>query len=142
MYRRYEPPKRQQGQMQQSKSNNYGQPNNKSPSAVNGQRNGVNANSRNSVHKNQNTSEKTEKNREEKKQKRIKNGSDLLTGFIPKSIYNPDTRKVLGFLTAEDLLLAALILLLIDESDEESDNSILIYALLYILIEGHVDLPF
>lgn len=65
-----------------------------------------------------------------------------LTKLIPQSLYNPETGKVLGMLSAEDLLIVALILLLIDGGDEASDNSFLIYALLYILLSDHIDLPF
>ena len=62
--------------------------------------------------------------------------------LIPQSLYNPQTSKILGFLSAEDLLLLGLIFLLLDSGDESEDNSMLIYALLYILISGHMDLPF
>ena len=68
--------------------------------------------------------------------------SHPLTNFIPQSVYNPETGKVLGFLSAEDLLIAALILLIIDSGDDSGDNSFLIYALLYVLISDHIDLPF
>ena len=68
--------------------------------------------------------------------------SHPIAKLIPQSIYNPETGKVLGFLSAEDLLIAALILLLIDSGDDENDNSMLIYALVYILISEHIDLPF
>lgn len=67
--------------------------------------------------------------------------AQLLTKFIPQSVYNPETGKILGFLSAEDLLIAALILLLIDNGDDEEDNSMLIFALVYILLSGHMDLP-
>ncbi len=65
-----------------------------------------------------------------------------VTKFIPQSVYNPQTGKILGFLSAEDLLLLGLIFLLLDSGDECEDNSMLIYALLYILLSGHMDLPF
>ncbi len=65
-----------------------------------------------------------------------------VTKFIPQSVYNPQTGKILGFLSAEDLLLLGLIFLLLDSGDECEDNSMLIYALLYILLSGHIDLPF
>lgn len=73
-----------------------------------------------------------------------KNSSPVspLLKFIPQSIYNPDTEKVLGFLSAEDLLIVALILLLIDNRDSDEDNSLLIYALVYILISDRINLPF
>ena len=44
-------------------------------------------------------------------------------------------------MSAEDLLLAALILVLLDNKCEDEDNSMLIYALLYILLSDHIDLP-
>lgn len=65
-----------------------------------------------------------------------------LLKFIPQSIYNPETGKVLGILSAEDLLIAALILVLIDNRDDGEDNSLLIYALVYILISDRINLPF
>lgn len=65
-----------------------------------------------------------------------------LMKFIPQSLYNPETGKVLGFLSTEDLFVAALILLFIDNGDECEENSMLIYALLYILLSEHIDLPF
>lgn len=65
----------------------------------------------------------------------------MLTRFIPQSVYNPETGKVLGFMSAEDLLIAALIILIIDSSDEETDNTMLVYPLIYILISDHIDLP-
>ena len=68
--------------------------------------------------------------------------SHPVTKFIPQSIYNPQTGKILGFLSAEDLLILGLIFLLLDSGDECEDNSMLIYALLYILLSGHMDLPF
>lgn len=65
----------------------------------------------------------------------------LLLKFIPQSLYNPETGKVLGFMSAEDLLIAALILVLLDNSDGERENTMLVYALLYVLISDHIDLP-
>ncbi len=82
--------------------------------------------------------------REESSHRSGKKGSFFgLTGLIPQSLYNPETGKVLGFLSAEDLLLVALILMILDGGDEqEGDNVLLVYALLYILISEHIDLPF
>ena len=45
-------------------------------------------------------------------------------------------------MSAEDLLIAALILVLLDNSDGERENTMLVYALLYVLISDHIDLPF
>lgn len=61
-----------------------------------------------------------------------------LFGLIPPSLYNPETKKVLGFLSAEDLLLIALIFLFLD--NEDNDDPMIIYALLYILLSDYVDL--
>ncbi len=65
-----------------------------------------------------------------------------LTKFIPQSVYDPKSGKVLGFLSAEDLLLVALILLMLDTDEAEGENSMLVYALIYILIAEYIDLPF
>lgn len=56
--------------------------------------------------------------------------------FIPSALYNPDTKKVLGMFSAEDLLLAGLIFLLLE--NEEKQDDMLIYALLYILISDYL----
>ena len=75
-------------------------------------------------------------------QNREKDGLSVkpLLGLLPPSLYNPETKKVLGLFSAEDLLLAALILLLLD--NEENRDPMLIYALLYLLISDYIDLPF
>lgn len=52
--------------------------------------------------------------------------------FIPPGIYNRETKKIFGILTAEDLLLAALILMLADSDD--NDDTALLIALVYILM--------
>ncbi len=52
--------------------------------------------------------------------------------FIPPGIYNRETKKILGFLTAEDLLLTALIIMLADS--EDNDDTALLIALVYILM--------
>ena len=88
---------------------------------------------------------RTEESEYEKPRKSPPHGGGalgMLTRFIPQSVYNPETGKVLGFMSAEDLLIAALIILIIDSSDEETDNTMLVYALIYILISDHIDLPF
>lgn len=61
-----------------------------------------------------------------------------LLGFLPPSVYNPETKKIFGFLEAEDLLLGALILMLLE--NEEQENSMLVYALLYVLLGDKIDL--
>lgn len=73
------------------------------------------------------------------KQKPVPPKNPLLS-FIPSSIYNPETKKVLGVLSAEDLLLIALILILLDNRCD--DDKMLIYALAYVLISEYIDLPF
>lgn len=63
----------------------------------------------------------------------------LLHGILPGSVYNPDSKKIFGMFSAEDLLLVALIFLCA-ESDEE-DNSMMILALFYILLSDYIELP-
>ena len=58
---------------------------------------------------------------------------------MPPSIYNRESKKILGFLTAEDLLLIALILLLSEK--DEGDDSLTVLALVYILFADYIDLP-
>ncbi len=84
---------------------------------------------------------KDEKIKEKESESLSKTGS-FLTKLIPQSLYNPQTGKVFGVLNTDDLFLVALIILLIDSGDEDEDNSMLIYALIYILISEHLDLPF
>ena len=55
-----------------------------------------------------------------------------IMNFIPPGVYNRETKKLFGFITAEDLLLVALILMLAD-SDDNEDTALLI-ALVYILL--------
>lgn len=65
-----------------------------------------------------------------------------LSSFIPSSVYNPETKKVFGIFSAEDVLIAALILVLNERSEENGDdNTLLICALLYILLSEYIDLP-
>lgn len=77
---------------------------------------------------------------EDAHKKKLKLPQNPILGFIPSSIYNPETKKVLGLLSAEDLLLAAMIFLLLE--NEENDDPMLVYALIYILISDYIDLPF
>jgi len=65
------------------------------------------------------------------------NLKDLLGGFVPTSVYNPQTKKILGIFTSEDLMLVALILLLLENKDE--DNQLLIVALCYVLLSDYID---
>ncbi|MBQ7096949.1 MAG: hypothetical protein IJN96_02645 [Clostridia bacterium] len=64
--------------------------------------------------------------------------TEFVRSFIPKNIYNPETKKILGFLEAEDLLIIALIFLFMENSDD--DNSLMIPLLIYILLADHIDL--
>ena len=75
-----------------------------------------------------------------KDEKRKTGKGNPVLNIIPSAIYNQETRKVFGLLSAEDLLIVALILLLLDS--KESDDSFLVYILLYLLISDYVDLPF
>lgn len=65
--------------------------------------------------------------------------SAMFDAFVPKSIYNTDTKKVFGFLTAEDLLIVALIFLFAENT--ENRDPLLIPALIYILLSDYIDLP-
>lgn len=67
------------------------------------------------------------------------NISSILNSIIPSSVYNPETKKVFGILTAEDLLIVALIFLF-SENSEDCDP-LLIPALIYILLSDYIDLP-
>jgi len=67
-----------------------------------------------------------------------KNNKNPILSFIPTSVYNPENGKILGFLSAEDLLLIAMILIFLD-SEEDGDN-LMVYALLYVLASEWIDL--
>ncbi len=60
-----------------------------------------------------------------------------LLGLIPRHIYNPDTKKILGVLSSEDLLLIALIFLFLESSDD--DNPLMVLALVYVLLGEYID---
>ena len=62
----------------------------------------------------------------------------FLHNIIPKTLYNPDTKKILGLLSSEDLLIIALIFLFLDNSDE--DNLLIVLALVYVLLSDHIDI--
>ncbi|MBO5955787.1 MAG: hypothetical protein J6Q10_03190 [Clostridia bacterium] len=57
--------------------------------------------------------------------------------FIPKNIFNPESKKILGFFTSEDLLLIALIFLFLESNDE--DNPLMVLALVYVLLADYID---
>ncbi len=58
-----------------------------------------------------------------------------LLNFLPKELYNPESHKFFGKLTAEDILLLGLILLVMDSDGDY----ILALALLYILLSDFLD---
>lgn len=63
--------------------------------------------------------------------------SNFMLNMLPKNIYNPETGKILGFLSAEDLLLIALIFLFLEDSSE--DNPLMVLALVYVLLSDYID---
>lgn len=65
-----------------------------------------------------------------------------LLNLIPRSMYNPENGKVFGIFSVDDLLIAALVLVLIDGGNDCEENNCLIYALIYILLSEHLELPF
>lgn len=82
------------------------------------------------------------KNNEIKKSSKVDKSLGWLFKFIPQSLYNPETGKVFGFMSAEDLLIGALILLIIDSGENDGDNTMLILVLLYLLLSDYIELPF
>ena len=62
----------------------------------------------------------------------------MISNFIPKNIYNSETKKILGFLDAEDLLIIALIFLFME--DKTDDNPMIVIALLYVLLSDYINL--
>ena len=62
---------------------------------------------------------------------------NILLDFIPKNIFNPESKKILGFFTSEDLLLIALIFLFLESNDE--DNPLMVLALVYVLLADYID---
>lgn len=71
-------------------------------------------------------------------QKKGKGIQGLLENFLPKSIYNFETKKIFGILSSEDLLLIALIFLFADSGDE--DSNLICLALIYVLLSDYIDL--
>jgi hypothetical protein len=63
----------------------------------------------------------------------------VLKNFLPASVYNCETKKLFGILSAEDLLIVALIFLLFEKDGE--DNILLILALAYILLSEYINFP-
>lgn len=62
----------------------------------------------------------------------------FLYNIIPRSLYNPQSKKILGLLSAEDLLIISLIFLFLDNNEE--DNLLIILALAYVLLSDYIDL--
>lgn len=71
-------------------------------------------------------------------QRQAPKANGFLTRFLPTSIYNPDTKKILGILSAEDLLLVALIFLFLDSDNE--DSNLMVLALAFVLLSDYIDL--
>ena len=63
----------------------------------------------------------------------------FLQGLLPSSIYDFQSKKLFGILSAEDLLLIALIFLFLEK--EDGDNTLMILALGYILLSDYIELP-
>ncbi len=78
------------------------------------------------------------KNHGRKGEHQAKGLCGLVGRILPASIYNPDTKRIFGFLTAEDLLLVALIFLFLDSNDEDSNLTVL--ALAFVLLSDYIDL--
>lgn len=70
--------------------------------------------------------------------KRGKGLSSIFQNILPPTVYNPNTKKIFGVFSAEDLLLVALIFLFLD--NDEEDNTIMIIALIFVLISDYIDL--
>lgn len=70
----------------------------------------------------------------------------FLAGLVPPSLYNRETKKLFGILSAEDLLILALIFILVgndaDDDSDTNDDTLLIFALIYLLISDYTELPF
>lgn len=128
MYRRYEP--------RRNAAPNV----NKPPPAAEPNRN-PSGNRKSNQSKNAHNNPIKETNAAEQKLPQKKADHPLMN-FIPKSLYNPQTGKVLGIMSADDLLIIALILIMLDGCDDCEDNSMLIYALIYILLSEYIELPF
>ena len=63
----------------------------------------------------------------------------FLQGILPSGIYDSESKKLFGFLAAEDLLLVALIFLMLEKDGE--DNVLIVLALIYVLLSDYIDLP-
>ncbi len=81
----------------------------------------------------------TYKNFETQREREGAKKNGFLKGIIPPSFYDPKSKKIFGFLSAEDLFLVALIFLFLEKDD--GDNTLMVIALLYILISDYIDLP-
>ncbi|MBO4941606.1 MAG: hypothetical protein J6D15_05335 [Clostridia bacterium] len=91
-------------------------------------------------HKNQNHNQQKKegnKNCNSGSRKKTCKGMNFFENLLPRGLYDPKTKKVMGFFTAEDLLLVALIFVFLD-SDEEG-NPLMALALLYVLLGDYFD---
>lgn len=143
MYRRYEPMQNSNRTAQNAGvQQRSGQP--QSPQARAQQsRQNVNVNRGGVQNKSVEKSTTSQRQPKGPKEQPPKSKAHPVTKFIPQSVYNPETGKIFGFLSAEDLLIIALIIILLDGGGEDckEDNSILIYALIYILLSEYIKLP-
>ncbi len=140
MYRRYEPsPRRSRQAAPGQESHRQTQGNN---AAGNRQGSPQHRTGQGSSNNNGSVSQKNSPPTEHKPRTNTpRSVTNPITRFIPQSLYNAETGKVLGFMNAEDLFIAALIILLIDSGCDDGDNTMLILALLYLLLSEHIDLP-
>ncbi len=92
-------------------------------------------NKNNSAHHSQGKSKGYHPHNSRKKSKGL---SGIFQSLLPPTVYNPETKKILGFLSSEDLLLVALIFLFLDNDDE--DNTLMVLALIFVLISDYIDL--
>ena len=73
------------------------------------------------------------------KKRTIPTKNSVLQSFLPSALYDPNNKKLFGFLKSEDLLLIALIFLLLEKDGD--DNFLMVLALCYVLISDYIELP-
>ncbi len=84
-----------------------------------------------------NPSGQKEHRSQKREEKRQGGGFKTPLNFLPKELYNPETHKFFGKLSAEDILLIGLILLVLDQGS--GDDLFLALALFYILLSDYMD---
>ncbi len=84
-----------------------------------------------------NTDEKRTVDEKKSRKNEKQENMNILRRIIPASVYNPQTEKILGVFSPEDLLLVALIFLFMENN--EDDDTMLIFALIYILLADYID---